>query len=176
MRRNRHENQATGSRTTTTAHMAMSHLIPESDTTNQIDRLLISCRRLCVDNHLNQTLHNSILETASNGDNGVIRGGVNGSRLTNIQSTTTSSSSSSSPTNATCNKPIGLDARIKEFYGSIPVLVHDSMSANPRAMHRFMSSVYGKNVKICQPDCLIAYRESSIVQLKERYMCHKHTF
>ena len=163
MRRNRHENPVTGSRTGT-AHMAMSHLISESDTTNQIDRLLISCRRLCVDKHLNQTLHNSILETASSGENGVVRG-VNGSRLTNLQS-----GSSSSPTNVTCNKPIGLDARIKEFYGSIPVLVHDSMPANPRAMHRFMSSVYGKNVKICQPDCLIAYRESSIVQLKERYM------
>lgn len=31
----------------------------------QLDRMFISCRRLCVDNHLNQTLHNSILNSGS---------------------------------------------------------------------------------------------------------------
>lgn len=31
--------------------------------TASFDRLLISCRRLCVDNHLNETLRNSIIET-----------------------------------------------------------------------------------------------------------------
>lgn len=157
----------------------MSRLVPETDT-NQIDRLLISCRRLCVDNHLNQTLHTSILETAAtaaaaaaaNGNTEALGGTASqrgsGSRLLSAAQPSAQLGSTSTMTVASSSSKLGgLDAKIKNFYGTIPVLVHDSLS-NPRTMRRFMSSVCGKNVKICQPDCLIAYRESSILQLKER--------
>lgn len=158
----------------------MSRLVPETDT-NQIDRLLISCRRLCVDNHLNQTLHTSILETAAtaaataaaaNGNAEALASAASqrgsGSRLLSAAQPSAQLGSTSTTTIANSSSKLGgLDVKIKNFYGTIPVLVHDSLS-NPRTMRRFMSSVCGKNVKICQPDCLIAYRESSIVQLKER--------
>lgn len=107
---------------------------------NHLDRLLISCRRLCVDNHLNQTLHNSILDTD------------------------TQTNKTSSPQ----TKLIELNSKIQDFYQSIPILLHDTSVANRSISYKFMGKVHGKNVKICQPDCLIAYRDSSIAQLKER--------
>lgn len=138
---------------TASSGQTASRLIAETDS-SQLDRLLISCRRLCVDNHLNQTLHNSILETGGELESNCVRNKLNQQPL----KTTVS---------ATSAKLGDLNAKIKDFYSSIPILLHDS-SPNQRSMYKFLSGVCGKNVKICQPDCLIAYRESSIVQLKER--------
>ena len=102
----------------------------------QLNMLFISCRRLCVDNHLNETLHSSILDA-----NGI-----------------------SSQTNNYYND---LNERIRNFYQSIPVLIHDT--SNCSYSNRFLKNVHGKNVKINEPDGLIAYRESSIMALKDRY-------
>lgn len=135
-----------------------------NNTSSQIDRLLISCRRLCVDNHLNQTLHNSILE-ANN---------TTKAQMTSPTTVMTSSNQrpsqivSRTATEGNINRAISdLNTRIREFYESIPVLLHDSCTVR-RSMYRFMTSVCGKNVNVCQPDSLIAYRQSSIAQLRER--------
>ena len=103
----------------------------------QLNRLFISCRRLCVDNHLNETLHSSILDASNN----------------------------------SANLGIGYDSsdlneKIRNFYQSIPVLIHDQ--SNNSSLNRFLKQVKGKNVKISEPDGLIAYRESSIKILKDR--------
>ena len=103
----------------------------------QLNRLFISCRRLCVDNHLNETLHSSILD-------------ANGT---------------SSQQNNNFND---LNEKIRSFYQTIPVLIHDG-SSNGSSSNRFLTNIHGKNVKISEPDGLIAYRESSIIALKDRY-------
>jgi hypothetical protein len=116
-------------------------VIPNRPNEDQLDRLFISCRRLCVDNHLNETLRTSILD-------------ANAVNSTHSDSNVTS--------NADHNE------KIRSFYQSIPTLIHDT-SNNPTYSNRFLKGVHGKNVKINEPDGLICHRESSIATLKDRY-------
>jgi len=105
---------------------------------DHLNRLFISCRRLCVDNHLNETLHSSILDANAN------------------------------PTSPQSNNYYNdLNEKIRNFYHTIPILIHDA--SNRSCSNRFLNRIHGKNVKISEPDGLIAYRESSIMALKDRY-------
>jgi hypothetical protein len=124
---------------------------------DDIDRLLISCRRLCVDNHLNETLHNSIID-------------ANDPRQASLKDEFR---------NLRTNDQI--NQNIQNFYSTIPILIHDgqqqnfsitadSTLLNNKSQYKFIQKIMGKNVNISQPDCLIAYRESSINQFKDRYL------
>ena len=165
----------------------------------QIDRYFLSCRRLCVDNHLNETLHASIIMDTSSS-----------SSSSSPSSAQNSASSSSSTVAAAVVTALSdaylatqldnrrtemlsnnanyeqLNRSIRQFYASIPILVHDTpMFANAESSttttitsatatatttndtsacgaieHKFLAGVHGRNVSVSQPDRLIAYRES----------------
>lgn len=57
-----------------------------------------------------------------------------------------------------------LNSKIKNFYELVPVLMHEKVDS--KDSHRFIRKIHGKNVHILEPDCSIAYRESSIRQIK----------
>ncbi|CAF0717915.1 unnamed protein product [Brachionus calyciflorus] len=106
---------------------------------DNFDRLLISHRQLCVDNHLNKTLSDSIVHDSD----------------------------------TVAQKE--LNEKIKNFYESIPVLIHEKSESFLRNSYKFNSKIHGKNVNICEPDCSIAYRESSIRQMKNSKMTDLNT-
>ncbi|RNA13239.1 E3 ubiquitin- ligase NEURL1B [Brachionus plicatilis] len=108
-------------------------IIPQNGVTmrqkkDNFSNMLISHRRLCVDNHLNETLSDSIVDNRQ-------------TRAVNE-----------------------LKRKIKNFYESIPVLIHEKLNASDTQYFKFLDKIHGKNVNICEPDCSIAYRESSFKQ------------
>jgi hypothetical protein len=107
---------------------------PESSDA-KIDRLLISYRRLCVDNHLNETLRNSIIDATSKAPVAVVQ-----------------PSTSSAPRTTEV-----IRSRLKSFYEKIPILLHEpDMRMKKNA---FMRNIKGRNVSVNESDASIAYRE-----------------
>lgn len=132
------------------------------NTHEKFDKMLISCRRLCVDNHLNETLRNSIIDH---------------NQQQHFQSPTLSRASGAASNRKDPRRSNELNDKIKQFYESIPVLLHEQSSSpltkSPETgLNKFLNNIHGRNVKICLPESCVAYRESSIFQLNER---HNHS-
>lgn len=111
-------------------------IIPQNGVTlrekkGNFSNLLIRHRQLCVDNHLNKTLSDSIM------DNRQIK--------TSDQ----------------------LNRKIKNFYESIPVLIHEKLETGDTKFIKFLDKIHGKNVNIYEQDCSIAFRKSSLEQLNK---------
>lgn len=171
-----------------------------NDAEDQLDQLLISCRRLCVDNHLNETLHNSLVQlqnpvasvtstpptstatafssppapvtTGGGGGGGGGRscggGGVT-SAISNPPATSTPTLSSTFEPNLTSSTQSNeLTHMIRRVYESIPILLHEPITCSRTIKNKFLTAIHGRNVKISQPDRLIAYRPSSLLSLTDR--------
>jgi hypothetical protein len=142
---------------------------------DDLDRLLISCRRLCVDNHLNETLHNSIIDLNAQSS----MWSDNKTHLNN--QINTSNTPCISPSNNHSTQNTKMNKNIQSFYSKIPILIHDNIDTYINAINNvnnnnqqqkqltFRAKTTGKNVRISQPDFLIAYRESSMALLQDRY-------
>jgi hypothetical protein len=99
----------------------------------KLEQLLVTFRRLCVDNHLNETLHSSILEQNTSNNSHSLNDSFDSLKMRNFYSSV----------------PVLFHANNNE----------QIFSSN----YKFISNIHGKTIKISQQnDCLLAYRDENI--------------
>jgi hypothetical protein len=122
---------------------------------NDFSNMLISYRRLCICNHLNETLHSSINLLSPSFNSSFADAAVLGGN---------ESAGSSSNSNAI------LSGAFLNFYESIPILLHEPISSSTVKTNEqeatqsewqqyyFLKSIHGKNVRIGGCSNSLAYR------------------
>lgn len=105
---------------------------------DKLERLLVSFRRQCVDNHLNETLHNSIMHSSSIDINKNMPSAINREPSQN-----------------------------KLMFDSIPIIFHEPLqTTQPKKINNFKSDIHGVNVNVNENEGLIAYRNKNNLQMK----------